>query len=210
MDDNERNRIFDKFWPYLKPVIFRIWKKYSTVRRIGTLDDVQNEAAVTVLNAITQFIPAKQYDSPGMADGHMKAYLIAAINRGLIYRSRCSSLMKVSAHAAASVFAGEFSKDSDGPMSQAWSAVHCQQLDTIPVTIAKDTAGDEDHTVSELQVALARLQPDERDIIGKFWGLDGDRVSLEDLATANKLTRNAARRRVRAIESKLKLMMTRE
>ena len=203
MTDIERNRIFDKFWPSLKHIVYRIWKKYHIVKRIGTLDDVKNEAAISILNAIRTFIPSEKYDSPEQADGHMKAYLVSAIHRGLTYRSRCSSLMKVPAYAAANVFAG----DTNSP---ARSALHCVQLNAIPVTISEDDDGKEDHTVEELHTAIARLQPDEREIIGKFWGINGDRVSLAVLADDNGLTRNAARRRVRAIESKLKLMMSRE
>lgn len=202
MDAKERNRIFDKHWPALQHVIYRIWSRYSTVRRIGTLDDVKSEAALAVLSAIENFTPAAKYDSPEQADGHMKSYLVSAIHRTLTYKSRCSSLLHVPAHVAASVFAGEDDESK--------AAVHCKQFDNIPVVMSESDFGDEEHTVGDLQTALSRLQPGERDMISKFWGLDGEKVSLRELAIEAGLTRNAARRRIRAIESKLKLMMTRD
>ena len=202
MDAKERNRLFERHWPFLKNVVFGIWSKYRTVRRIGEIDDVLNDAALAVLSGLDNFTPASKYDSEDQRDNHILSYLSAAIHRTLTYRSRCASLLHVPAHVAASVFSGD--------NTDARPAVHCKQFDPMPVVMAEAATGTEDHTVQELQTAIKRLQPAERDIITKFWGLAGERVGLRELSVEYGLTRNATRRRVRAIESKLKLMMNRE
>lgn len=202
MEDSKRDAIFNKFWPSLKLVIYRIWTTHPTVRRIGTIEDVENEAALAVLTAIPNFRPADTYASQAKADGHIKTYLVSVVHRSLIYRARCSSLVHVPAHVAAGVF--------DGRNEDAKSAVHCKQLDHMPMILSRPDAGDEEYTTGDLNVAIGRLQPKERDIIVKFWGLNGERVSLGAIAKKYRLTRHAARRRVRAIESKLKLIMNKD
>jgi len=202
MEDSQRNAVFEKFWPSLRLVVYRIWMTHPTVRRIGSVEDVENEAALAVLSAIPNFRPAETYESEAKADGHVKAYLVSVIHRCLIYRSRCASLVHVPAHVAADVF--------DGKELPARSAVHCRQLDGMQLQMSRPAGGKEEYTVGDLMTAISRLQPRERDIIQKFWGLEGDRVSLGAIARKYRLTRNAARRRVRAIESKLRLIMNRD
>ncbi len=202
MDDRERDAIFTKFWPSLKLVIYRIWTTHPTVRRIGTVEDVENEAALAVLTAIPNFRPADTYTCQSKADGHIKTYLVSVVHRSLIYRARCSSLVHVPAHVVAGVF--------DGKNEDAKSAVHCKQLDSMQMILSRADRGEEEYTVGDLDIAIQRLQPKERDIITKFWGLNRERASLGQIAKKYRLTRHAARRRVRAIESKLKLIMNKD
>ena len=203
MDVKERNEIFERLWPGLKPVIWRLWKNHATTRRLGTLEDVESEAAAIALQALNGFIPAPQYESPAHRDGHIKGYLRGAISRGLTWASRRSNLVHVPPDVAAAVFQGDREGDAQ-------AAVNCGQIDESVEYAAELPAWSEEMPdMFDLQKGMDRLQVADREFLCRYWGIAYRRHTLAQLAELHGITRNAARRRVRAIEVQLRMIMTR-